>query len=218
MARKKGWRRPGGRHRLVPALAAAPASAGAAPQKTRTTHDKCRQRREERGMRGTTRRTAVILTLLVLALVAVVAVPIASARIAADSPAKAKVVKRVDKRSHPLGDKKAALKATALEDKVTGQAKGDDLRGRAGRVRGARDHGYRHGVDGPRRVLGLPAQQHPGARPRPSTTPRSGSRTSARPTSTRCCTRAARASTRWPSTSSRCRAGATRSTATVSTG
>jgi immune inhibitor A len=75
-------------------------------------------------MRGITRRTVVVLTLFVLALVAVIAVPIASARIAADSPAKAKVVKRVDKRHHPLGDKLAALKAKALEDKVAGEAKG----------------------------------------------------------------------------------------------
>jgi len=75
-------------------------------------------------MRGTTRRTVVVLTLFVLALVAVIAVPIASARIAKDSPAKAGFVKRIDKRSHPLGDKMAALKTKALRDKVEGQAKG----------------------------------------------------------------------------------------------
>jgi immune inhibitor A len=75
-------------------------------------------------MRGTTRRTTVVLTLFVLALVAMMTVPIASARIAADSPAKAKVVKRVDKRSHPLGDKLIALRTKALQDKVDGLAKG----------------------------------------------------------------------------------------------
>ncbi|RPI30517.1 MAG: M6 family metalloprotease domain-containing protein, partial [Actinomycetota bacterium] len=75
-------------------------------------------------MRGTTRRTVVVLTLFVLALVAVMAVPIASAQIIKGSAVKAGVKNRTDKRSHPLGDKMASLKTKALEDKLSGKAKG----------------------------------------------------------------------------------------------
>ncbi len=75
-------------------------------------------------MRGTTRRTVVVLTLFVLALVAVMAVPIASAQIIKDSAVKKGIKKRTDKRSHPLGDKKAALRTTALEAQVKGLAQG----------------------------------------------------------------------------------------------
>lgn len=75
-------------------------------------------------MRGSTRRTAVVLAVFVLALVAMIAVPIASAQIIKDSAVKAGVKKRADKRSHPLGDKKADLRAKAIEEKFTGNAKG----------------------------------------------------------------------------------------------
>ena len=75
-------------------------------------------------MRGTNRHTPGIAVVVALALAAVIFAPLAMAQIIKDPAAKVGIGKRIDKRAHPLGDKKAALRAKALEDKLTGKAKG----------------------------------------------------------------------------------------------
>jgi immune inhibitor A len=75
-------------------------------------------------MRGTKRRTIVITLLMALALTVVIVAPIASAQIAEDAPAKARIGARMDKLADPLGDKMEALRAKAVEDKLQGNAKG----------------------------------------------------------------------------------------------
>ena len=75
-------------------------------------------------MGSTKRRTAAVALLVVLALSVVIMAPMAGAQSAVDGADVPGKVMRPDKRSHPLGDKMAALKAVGLRAKVEGKAKG----------------------------------------------------------------------------------------------
>ena len=96
-----------------------------------------------------------------------------------------------------LDVKKAALLQNALRSKLNGKAYGKVGRGRARPVRAARARGPGRDLDGARRVRRRQAQpdrRSPTAR---WTTPPTGCRTSAAPSSTSCSTRRRRATTRW---------------------